>query len=156
MFNVHLVSWTVPISLRFRHDPLFALFLLLGVQAVFKPYPTAGDANLFLILGSLFSAEYASYLRNRLPSTMLYLYSSLLLPIFSHLYLVAGSANANFLYAAGLVWSLAGVVNWLDWLWAGGRGRFEVEREAGLLELEEEDENAAMTSTGLKRAVVQV
>lgn len=59
VFNAHLVAWTAPITLRYRHDPLFATFLLLGVQAIFKPYPTAGDVALWLCLGLVFP-EYAA------------------------------------------------------------------------------------------------
>jgi predicted membrane channel-forming protein YqfA (hemolysin III family) len=78
-------------------------------------------------------------LRNSLVSTLLYLYASLLVPSFAHLFLTLGSANANFLYAAGLVWSLGGIAAWLDWAWAGGRLRWEIEREAGLVESDENE-----------------
>lgn len=79
-------------------------------------------------------------LRNSLVSTLLYLYASLLVPSFAHLFLTLGSANANFLYAAGLVWSLGGIAAWLDWAWAGGRLRWEIEREAGLVDSDEDGE----------------
>lgn len=79
-------------------------------------------------------------LRNPLPPALLYLYATLLIPSFSHLFLVLGSANANFLYAVGLVWSLGGVTMWLDWAWAGGRAHWEREREAGVAEVDSEEE----------------
>lgn len=48
VFNAHLFLWTAPICIRFRHDPFVAFVLLLGVQALFKPYPTLGDVGLWL------------------------------------------------------------------------------------------------------------
>lgn len=139
VFNVHLFLWVVPICIRFRHDALFALFLLLGVQSIFKPHPTIGDVSLYLSLSTLFPAQ-ASYLRTPLPTALMYLYSALLFPLFAHLFLKLGSANANFLYAAGLICSLGGILGWIDWAWAGGRYLWELEREAGLDEILEEDE----------------
>ncbi|CAO1636616.1 unnamed protein product [Parajaminaea phylloscopi] len=166
VFNAHLVLWTVPVTLRFRHDPLFAVFLLIGVQAIFKPYPTAGDVATWWSLSMVFSSDYAPYLRNPLPPVLIYLYSTLLVPLFSHLFLTLGSGNANFLYAVGLVWSLGGVAMWLDWTWAGGRAGWEREREAGIIEQDDDDGDdagaqrlkgtRASSRSARRRAVVQV
>lgn len=59
----------LPILSLPRHDPLFATFLLLGVQAVFKPYPTAGDVGVWMSLGFIFSDYTSCKLRARLPLT---------------------------------------------------------------------------------------
>lgn len=75
VFNAHLAAWTIPVTLRFRHDPLFATFLLLGVQSIFKPYPTAGDVATWLSLGLVFPEYAACECQERLvtviPSTVL-------------------------------------------------------------------------------------
>ncbi|CAO1631265.1 unnamed protein product [Sympodiomycopsis kandeliae] len=162
VFNAHVVIWTIPVCVRFRHDPLYAVFLLLGVQSIFKAYPTAGDVSLYVSLSTLFTAQ-ASYLRTPLPTVLLYAYSAFLIPSFGHLFLTLGSANANFLYAVGLVGSLGGIMGWIDWAWAGGRYLWELEREAGLDEQSEEDriERESVTSSQEKgvrytRTVVQL
>lgn len=187
VFNAHLAMWTLPVTLRFRHDPLFAVFLLIGVQAIFKPYPTAGDVATWWALSLVFTSDYSpcesrvdtqiqgkslsktltlstlglalADLRNPLPPVLIYLYSTLLVPLFSHLFLTLGSANANFLYAVGLVWSLGGVGMWLDWAWAGGRTWWEREREAGLDEGRQDAVDgvvAGQKTSAQLRTVIQV
>ncbi len=62
-------------------------------------------------------------------TSLLYLYSLFLLPLFHHLWLHAGSGNANFFYAITLVWALAGSSSILDAMWAWGRLAWERERD---------------------------
>lgn len=52
------------------------------------------------------------------------------MPALHHLWLEAGSGNANFFYATTLVWALAGGAGVLDAMWAWGRWRWEAERPA--------------------------
>ena len=59
-------------------------------------------------------------------STMLY--ATLLGPAFYHLWIYAGSGNANFFYAITLVWSLALSIIVGDSLFAVLRDEWEVER----------------------------
>lgn len=56
------------------------------------------------------------------------LYGSLLGPIFYHLWIYAGSGNANFFYAITLVWSLGLSVLVADSLFAILRDEWEEER----------------------------
>jgi GPI transamidase subunit PIG-U len=44
--------------IRIRHDPLFATFLLQGIFAIFKSYPTLSDPGLFLSMLSIFPEIY--------------------------------------------------------------------------------------------------
>lgn len=55
----------------------------------------------------------------------LHVYSSLLFPILHHLWLHAGSANANFFYAAGLVAGLGNVISGVEVVWVGRKRQFE-------------------------------
>lgn len=96
-----------------------------------------------------------------MPPILIYFYATLLVPLFSHLFLTLGSANANFLYAVSLVWSLGGISMWLDWAWAGGRAGWEREREAGFVQDGNgADERSTKQDGAVKarklRAVVQV
>jgi phosphatidylinositol glycan class U len=56
------------------------------------------------------------------------LYATLLGPAFYHLWIYAGSGNANFFYAITLVWSLALSIIVGDSLFAVLRDEWEVER----------------------------
>lgn len=57
-------------------------------------------------------------MRYPLLSLALLLYSSCLLPAFHHLWLYAGSGNANFYYASTMVYGLGNGVLITDLLWA--------------------------------------
>ncbi|PWY97193.1 PIG-U-domain-containing protein [Testicularia cyperi] len=127
-FNVHVASYALPFMIKYRQDPLFGITLMTGVFAVFKSYPTLGDHAVFLSLLSLHSQIF-EYLRYPLISALIYIYCTFLSPAFHHLWLTAGSANANFFYAITLVWALGGGMLVLDAMWAWGRERWEAERK---------------------------
>ncbi|KAF8198070.1 GPI transamidase subunit PIG-U [Pholiota molesta] len=120
VFNVHVLIYVVPICMKFQYDPLFATFLLLGILALFKSYPTLSDPGLFLSMIAVFPEIY-SYLRHPIVTALLHLHSSLLMPLFHHLWLTQGTGNANFFYATTLVFAIANGAALIDCLWAGLR-----------------------------------
>jgi len=61
-------------------------------------------------------------------ATSTLLYATLLGPAFYHLWIYAGSGNANFFYAITLVWCLAVTVIVADALFAVLRDEWETER----------------------------
>ncbi|KAN0066307.1 hypothetical protein ACQY0O_000401 [Thecaphora frezii] len=126
-FNMHVAAYVVPVMLKYRQDPLFGFTIMVGIIAVFKSYPTVSDHAIFFALFGLHSQIF-QYLRYPLVSTLIYSYCTLLAPAFHHLWLTAGSGNANFFYAITLVWALGGGMLLLDMMWAWGRERWERER----------------------------
>ena len=48
VFWLHLASYVGGLTVRLRRQPLFVLTAILGVFAIFKPYPSISDASLFL------------------------------------------------------------------------------------------------------------
>ena len=123
-----------------RHDPLFATFILEGIIATFKSYPTLSDPGLFTAMYALFPellprasvtlSDHRTFLkplildselRHPLPTVMLHIHSALLLPLFHHLWMGQGSGNANFYYASTLVFGLANAAAIIDALRAGLR-----------------------------------
>jgi phosphatidylinositol glycan class U len=60
--------------------------------------------------------------------TAVLMYACLLGPAFYHLWIYAGSGNANFFYAITLVWSLGLILVVCDLLYAVLRDEWEVER----------------------------
>ncbi|KAF8491028.1 GPI transamidase subunit PIG-U [Gautieria morchelliformis] len=127
-FSMHLIIYVAPISIKFQHDPLFATFLLQGIFAIFKSYPTLSDPGLFLSMLSIFPEIYP-YLKTPIVTTLLHLHASLLLPLFHRLWLSQGTGNANFFYASTLVFGLANGFAVLDAMWAGLRIAFGAAKE---------------------------
>ncbi|KAK4507630.1 hypothetical protein PRZ48_001365 [Zasmidium cellare] len=133
VFWLHMLSYSVPFCLRFRKQPLVAVVLMMGVIAVFQPYANVGDAGAWLsclcLLGHIF--EVCSTHRYTFPALAALLYTSLLGPAFHHLWIYAGSGNANFFYAITLVWSLALLILLTDMVYAALRDEWEAERPEG-------------------------
>lgn len=127
-FSTHLVIYVLPICIKFQHDPLYAAFILTGILAMFKAYPTLSDPGLFLTMIAIFPETFP-YLRYPIVTTLLHLHASLLLPLFNHLWLSQGTGNANFFYASTLVFGVANGAALIDCVWAGLRIAFGEEKE---------------------------
>ncbi|KAJ2806203.1 hypothetical protein H4R20_001777 [Coemansia guatemalensis] len=103
VFQLTALGFAVPVSWRFRQDPLFAATFLVGIISALKSYPAWGDLALFLGLLPLFE-ELLKYLQFMFLSANLLIYGIALAPVFWYLWIEQGSGNANFFYAATLVY----------------------------------------------------
>lgn len=54
VFWLHLGAYVGGLSIRLRRQPLFVTTTMLGIFAIFKPYPSVSDASLFLSLLPLY------------------------------------------------------------------------------------------------------
>ena len=54
VFWLHLASYVGGLTLRLRPQPLFVITTLLGIFAIFKPYPSISDVSLYLALVPLY------------------------------------------------------------------------------------------------------
>lgn len=54
VFWLHLGGYVGGLTIRIRRQPLFVVTAMLGVFAIFKPYPSVSDAALFLSLLPLY------------------------------------------------------------------------------------------------------
>ncbi|KAF7298859.1 hypothetical protein MIND_00833700 [Mycena indigotica] len=120
VFSVHLIIYVAPLCIKFQYDPLYAAFVLLGVLGTFKAYPTMADIGLFASMFAVFP-ELFPYLRHPIVTILLHLHAALLMPLFHHLWLSQGTANANFFYATTLVFACANGAALTDCIWAGLR-----------------------------------
>jgi GPI-anchor transamidase subunit U len=127
VFWIHLSSYVAGLTIRLRRQPLFVLTLLLGIFAIFKPYPSISDTSLFLAMLPLYRHVFPLMRYTFLASSTI-LYATLLGPAFYYLWIYAGSGNANFFYAITLVWSLGLSLLTSDALFAVLRDELEVER----------------------------
>lgn len=127
VFWLHLSSYVGALSVRIRRQPLVAITLLLGIFAIFKPYPSISDTSLFLAVVPLYRHVF-SLMRYTFLAASTMLYASFLGPAFYYLWIYAGSGNANFFYAITLVWSLGQSLLISDLTFAVLRDEWEVER----------------------------
>lgn len=127
VFWLHLSSYVGGLTIRLRRQPLFVITALLGIFAIFKPYPSISDTSLFLAMLPLYRHIFPLMRYTFLTSSTV-LYATLLGPAFYYLWVYAGSGNANFFYAITLVWSLGLSVLVADSLYAVLRDEWEVER----------------------------
>ncbi|KIW94595.1 uncharacterized protein Z519_04571 [Cladophialophora bantiana CBS 173.52] len=127
VFWLHLVGYVGGMTLRLQSQPLFVITSLLGLFAIFKPYPSIADVSLYL--GFLPMYQHVLPLtRYTFIAASVLLYSTLLGPAFHYLWIYAGSGNANFFYAITLVWSLGLTILVGDTLFAVMRDEWEMER----------------------------
>lgn len=54
VFWLHLASYVGGLTVRFPRQPLFVIVSLLGIFAIFKPYPSISDASLFFAMLPLY------------------------------------------------------------------------------------------------------
>lgn len=147
VFWLHMLSYSVPLCLRFQKQPLAAVVIMVGVIAVFEPYASAGDAGVFLSVLCLLShtferksdcvVEAGSRMmmltlvevnKYTYPAVATLIYVFFLGPAFHHLWIYAGSGNANFFYAITLVWNLGLLVLLTDAIYSVLRDEWEVMR----------------------------
>ncbi|KAB5578447.1 GPI transamidase subunit PIG-U [Coniochaeta sp. 2T2.1] len=127
VFWLHLSSYVGGLCVRIRTQPLVVLTLLLGIFAIFKPYPSIADMSLFLAMVPLYRHVFP-LMRYTFVSAAVVMYASFLGPAFYHLWIYAGSGNANFFYAITLVWGLGLSLMVCDLTFAILRDEWEVER----------------------------
>ncbi|KAB8074821.1 GPI transamidase subunit PIG-U [Aspergillus leporis] len=124
VFWLHLAAYVGGLTIRLRRQPLFVIASLLGIFAVFKPYPSISDASLYFALLPLYRHLFP-LMRYTFFAVSALLYATLLGPAFYHLWIYAGSGNANFFYAITLVWSLGLSILLADTIFAALRDEWE-------------------------------
>ncbi|MCJ1285960.1 hypothetical protein MMC26_005302 [Xylographa opegraphella] len=127
VFWLHLGGYVGGLCIRVRKQPLFVITAMLGIFAVFKPYPSISDTSLYFALLPLYRHVFP-LMRYTFFTVATLLYATLLGPAFYYLWIYAGSGNANFFYAITLVWSLGLSLIVADSLFAVLRDEWEVER----------------------------
>ncbi|KAJ3054045.1 hypothetical protein HK097_002780 [Rhizophlyctis rosea] len=124
VFQIFVFVFVVPISVKFRSHPLFVASLLMAIVAIFKSYPSVADTSIYTSL-FLMHSELFKYMRNTYLAINGMVYASVLGPLFHHLWLYAGSGNANFFFAITLVWAMAQVFGILDACYAMQRREWD-------------------------------
>ncbi|KAI4196778.1 MAG: hypothetical protein LQ350_006348 [Teloschistes chrysophthalmus] len=127
VFWLHLLGYVGGLCIRLRKQPLFVVTTLVGLFAIFQPYPSISDASLYFAFLPLYSHIFP-LMRYAFLAVATILYATLLGPAFYYLWIYAGSGNANFFYAITLVWSLGLSIVVGECLFAVLRDEWELER----------------------------
>ncbi|RUP48956.1 hypothetical protein BC936DRAFT_143574 [Jimgerdemannia flammicorona] len=131
VFQLHAFIFAAPLSIKLSEHPIFVTFMLCGIMGIFKSYPSIGDAALYLAFLPIHD-ELLKYMRYGFLTANLFLYASTLGPIFWHLWIYAGSGNANFFYAITLVYNIGQILLLVDVMYAMLRRSFDVEHPESL------------------------
>ncbi|KXS22313.1 PIG-U-domain-containing protein [Gonapodya prolifera JEL478] len=113
VFNLLIVCFALPVTVRMKTNPLFAAYILSLILAVTKSYPSILDIGLYMSLFSL-NPEVMKYMRHTVTLLFVTPVCVMLPPTFHYLWIYQGRANSNFLYAATLVVGAAQVVLLID------------------------------------------
>lgn len=63
VFWLHIASYVSGLTLRLRRQPLFVITMMLGLLAVFKPYPSMSDVSLYFAFVPLYKHVFPCELR---------------------------------------------------------------------------------------------
>jgi hypothetical protein len=153
--QLHNVLYVAPVCLRMKHDPVLAMVIITGIFSAWKSYPALGDLAIWAGLLGCFPEVISSEspeipgrpeltldLRHPLFTLTVYLYTLLLLPILHSLWLLTGTGNANFFYAATMVHGLNSSLAIVDFVGASIRSQIKASVRA-------ESATAPLTGTGV-------
>lgn len=133
-FQLFIAIFPAPLTIRFPHHPLFVVAALVGLMAIFKPYPEVSDVGLYFSLLVL-NRRICELLEFWLVTGLGLLYCSALAPTFFNLWIEIGSGNANFFYAITLVYALVMVVSIADATWSALRDDYDGGRATNLTQI---------------------
>lgn len=148
VFHIYSMIFSLPITVRFHKEPLFAIATIVGITTTFKAYPEVGDVGFYFSLLALFRPMFKrkywtknkkkttrmiySYtnrnvidLKYPIPVLLVMLYSLALAPTFYHLWINLGSGNSNFFYAITLVYALGMIIALADTIWVALRLEYD-------------------------------
>ncbi|MBN3291171.1 PIGU protein, partial [Polypterus senegalus] len=117
VFQINVVFYTIPLSVKLKEHPIFLMFMQIAVISIFKSYPTVGDISLYMAFLPLWHHLYR-FLRNIFLVSIVLIACSVLFPVLWHLWIYAGSANSNFYYAITLAFNVGQILLVSDYFYA--------------------------------------
>lgn len=137
-FQLNLVMYVAPLSIKFPRHPLLLSAVLIGLIAVFKSYPGMGDVGFFLALLPLFN-HLIPFMKQTFIIGGMLLATSVLAPIAWQLWIYNNSANANYYFAINLVYGTAQIFLITDLLFAQVKRDFHLVNGFSVLEKEDSE-----------------
>lgn len=118
-----LCLYMVPVGIRFRKDPVFMCLILIMLNSVFRSYPSPGEIGLYIGAMPIWLNLLALLQQTFLVSLVLCI-GLVLLPIVWYLWIVLGTANANFLFGVTLCIAAAQIFLITDFCFAWVKQEF--------------------------------
>ncbi|VDK79195.1 unnamed protein product [Litomosoides sigmodontis] len=116
VFQINILVYLVPLSLTLRSNAFLLLHLLMILISVFASYPSMADSLIYLSLLPLFE-HLKKYFRWGLIVGGALSATIVLAPVMWQMWIVTGSGNANFYFAATLTYSVAQIFLLTDLLY---------------------------------------
>lgn len=117
------ILYLFPLALHLRNEPVFLSFILTALTAVFKSYPCIGDVGFYFSLLPIWKHLFF-FMQQSFITTCFLITTSVLGPTVWHLWIYAGSANANFFFGATLAFATAQIFLITDLLFAHKKRTF--------------------------------
>lgn len=133
-FQMFILAFPIPLNLRFPKQPVFTIACLVGVLAVFKPYPEASDLGLYLTL-LVANKPIFDLLEYKVVEIIGLVYVSVLARTFYYLWIYMGSGNSNFYFAITLVYASVMAILFSDSTWCAIRYGYDGGKSANLTQL---------------------
>ncbi|TGZ50414.1 hypothetical protein CRM22_010809 [Opisthorchis felineus] len=105
VFQLLLASLVVAMLMRFYEEPVFLCYTILLITNVLQPYHSIGEFGYLIALLPVWGFL-QTQCRLYLPTTCVLLASLVLTPLFHYMWLQPGTANANFYFAACMVYAV--------------------------------------------------
>lgn len=109
----------IPLTIYLRESPYFAMYIILLTSTILQPYPSLAYIGLVTSLLPQWG-DFTSRMKRRMFIKYSILVCMALWPIFWHLWIIMGTANANFYFGATLAFSTTLIFLMLDLLNAHG------------------------------------
>ncbi|EDW64591.1 phosphatidylinositol glycan anchor biosynthesis class U protein [Drosophila virilis] len=117
------VLYLVPLSIKLRKEPLLLATVLVSLTAVFRAYPSLGDVGFYLALLPLWRRCWKFMAHGFVVFTFFLITLSMMGALW-HLWIYAGSANANFYFGATLAFCTGQIFLITDLLFAHVKREF--------------------------------
>lgn len=117
------VLYLVPLSIKLRKEPMLLATVLIALMTVFRAYPSLGDVGFYLALLPLWRRCWKFMAHGFVVFTFFLITLSMMGALW-HLWIYAGSANANFYFGATLAFCTGQIFLITDLLFAHVKREF--------------------------------
>ncbi|XP_028039323.1 phosphatidylinositol glycan anchor biosynthesis class U protein [Bombyx mandarina] len=112
-----LILYIVPLTLRFKKEPILLVTVLLALSTVFRSYPCVGDVGFYMAFIPMWKHLF-TFMQQKFIVACAFIITSALGPTVWHLWIYSGSANANFFFGVTLSFATAQIFLITDLLFA--------------------------------------
>ncbi|XP_059061349.1 phosphatidylinositol glycan anchor biosynthesis class U protein [Achroia grisella] len=112
-----LALYVIPLTLRFKKEPVLLATVLIALSTIFRSYPCIGDVGFYMALLPMWKHLF-SFMQQKFIVGCAFIITSALGPTVWHLWIYSGSANANFFFGVTLSFATAQIFLITDLLFA--------------------------------------